>query len=312
MLVKSVAETPDYFVVTTTSDINSGRTSTVMERATAPMGRALEKYFGKFADEQTGEVLGMAAMASDELTTGIGVTGQVMDDQTGKPVKEFYVEWNVADPEPPGPWWVLQPDGWWVKPDNSDVYYGGRFGSQFIMSDDSRFAGWNRLEYYQAGESRSFSQVLWKEGQKVWPKIRADGYLTEPVTPEPVLWPVKLTNVIVRLKRTAPSPQPATNNPAPPFPNPPASTAPSADRRSASSAIAPPRGATAEIRNPQFLSGRVVDDATGEPIGDFAVQCGFPDRDKPGELSWMPWLPISRSNLQNSGVFSGVQRPPDQ
>jgi hypothetical protein len=196
------------------------------------MGRALEKYFGKFADEQTGDVLGMEALASDGLTTGIGVTGQVVDDQTGKPVKEFTVEWWVADPKQTAPWWVLQPDGWWVvPPHDSDAYFGGRLGLQFEKRDDSMLRGqnrptpgtgltngsrdspqvgdWDKVEYFQSGRSSSRSGILWEEGQRVWPKIRADGYLTEPITLEPVVWPVKLTNLVIRLKRAAGSAPPA-------------------------------------------------------------------------------------------------------
>jgi beta-lactamase regulating signal transducer with metallopeptidase domain len=196
--VIGVGETPDYFVATSTRDINSGRTSTVMERSIAPMGRALQRYFGKFADEKTGDVLGLEAVASDGLTTGIGITGQVVDDQTGKPIKEFHLEWSAADPNQPGGDLVLQRN---IPGD----YFGGRFGSQFRLLGSV----WSMVEYFQGGQSRSDYDTYFETGQKVWPRIRADGYLTEPVTPEPVVWPAKLTNLMIRLKRAGESAPPA-------------------------------------------------------------------------------------------------------
>ena len=199
MFVISVAETPDYFVATSLSDINSGRMIAEMERSLAPLGRALEKYFGRFADERTGEVLGMETNASDGLTTGIGATGQVVDDQTGKPIKEFRLEWSAEDPEHPGGDLVIQSNF-------TDVYFGGRFGSQFeYLESPPHFPGWNRVEFWQGGQSQSSSQTYLRSGQKVWARIQADGYLTEPVTPEPLVWPVKLTNVVVRLRRASAS-----------------------------------------------------------------------------------------------------------
>ena len=164
----------------------------------APLGRALEQYFGKFADERTGVVLGMGENATDGLTTGIGITGQVVDDQTGKPIPQFVLEWRVADPKQPGGEMAVQHNC-------EAVYFGGRFGSQFRQVNSV----WSMVEFCVGGRHGSgVSLTDWVAGQKVWARIRADGYLTEPVTPVPVVWPVKLTNLMVRLKRASASAQP--------------------------------------------------------------------------------------------------------
>jgi beta-lactamase regulating signal transducer with metallopeptidase domain len=197
-IVILLAETPDYSVVTSLDHINSGKGGNLLDRSIAPLGRALEKYFGKLADEKTGDVLGMGTKASDGLTTGIGVTGQVVDDQTGKPIKEFSLEWSVADSKQPGGDVVL-------RSNFTIVFFGGRFGAQFQKLD----SGWSQVQFYQGGQQQLNHQTGWVEGQKVWPRVRADGYLPEPVTPGPVVWPVKLTNLVVRLKRANAPEQPA-------------------------------------------------------------------------------------------------------
>jgi hypothetical protein len=177
--VTAVAQTPGYFVVTTVMDINNGfGGGLILSRCLAPLGRALEKYFGKFADVTTGRVLGLPE-DTDGLAARVGVAGQVVDDQTGKPIPEFALEWSVADAHQPGDYGAFQSNKYYYS------YFGGRFG-----------------------ENREFQdKTPWTTGQKVWLRIRADDYLPAPLTPEPVVWPVKLTNLIIRLKRAgAPAP----------------------------------------------------------------------------------------------------------
>ena len=67
--------------------------------------------------------------------------------------------------------------------------------------------------------------------------------------------------------------------------------------------------ATAEIGSPESLSGRVVDDTTGEPIVDFVVQYLPPNSGKPEEAYWNP---IFVGSQQKPGVFDGVQSPSPQ
>jgi hypothetical protein len=68
---------------------------------------------------------------------------------------------------------------------------------QFLQTNSA----WEAVEFFGGGSSfRGLTKLA--AGQKVWPRIRADGYFTQPLTPEPVVWPVKLTNLVVRLKRT--------------------------------------------------------------------------------------------------------------
>jgi len=202
------AETPDYFVVTSEREINGGVFSVDLQRSIEPLFRALEKYFGKLAYERTGGLLRVYGQASDVLTSDCGFAGQVVDDQTGKPIKEFTLEFSTNDPTIPGGRLVPARNG---VLQSASTFFGGRFaleGRNFSMGPlPERGLTFNGEQW-------------WEKGQKVWPQIHADGYLTEPVTPEPVVWPVKLTNIVVRLKRPGASPKPATNNPALPSSNP--------------------------------------------------------------------------------------------
>jgi hypothetical protein len=191
------AETPDYFVVTSFSEINGDLFSVTMQRSIEPLVRALEEYFGKLADERTRGLLRVYEEAADALTSGCGFAGQVVDDQTGKPIKEFTLEFSTNDPTIPG--------GRLVPAKNSVIksactFFGGRFG----------FEGRNYTmgPLPETGATYNGEQ-WWEKGQKVWPQIHADGYLTEPATPEPVVWLVKLTNLVIRLKRAGASAPPA-------------------------------------------------------------------------------------------------------
>ena len=61
-----------------------------------------------------------------------------------------------------------------------------------------------------------------------------------------------------------------------------------------------PQSATAGS-NPQSISGRVVDDATGEAIVDFAVQTSTRNFGKPEDVFWNHFM---MGNAQNPGHFS--------
>jgi hypothetical protein len=190
-----LAETPDYSVVTSLDQINGGRFNVTMQRSIEPLVRALEKYFGKLADERSGGLLRVYEEASDALKSDCGFAGQVVDDQTGKPIKEFTLEFSTNDPTIPGGRLIPAKNGFITS---ACTFFGGRFG----------FEGRNYTmgPLPQTGATYNGEQ-WWEKGQRVWPQIRANGYLTEPVTPEPVVWPVKLTNLVVRLQRAGASAQ---------------------------------------------------------------------------------------------------------
>jgi hypothetical protein len=196
----AVAEMGGYRVATTLLDINRAKGGNLTQKSTAPLGWSLEKYFGKLSGENMRDILGMTLEGPDGLTTGSGFAGQVVDDQTGKPVKEFTVEYDYRGP----------PTNDSFLPSHRIVFFGGRFMLQFQLANSA----WEEVEFAGAG-SRYTGGTEWATGQKLRLQVRANGYMTEPLTPEPVVWPVKLTNVIVRLKRAGAFPQPATNDPAP-------------------------------------------------------------------------------------------------
>jgi len=190
-----LAETPDYFVVTSLWEINGGVFDVALQRSIEPLVRALEKYFGKLADERTGGRLRVYEEASDALKSDCGFAGQVVDDQTGKPIKEFTLEFSTNDPTIPGGRLIPAKNGFITS---ASTFFGGRFG----------FEGRNYTMGPMPEKGATYNgKQWWEKGQKVWPQVHADGYLTEPVTPEPVVWPVKLTNLVVRLKRAGASAQ---------------------------------------------------------------------------------------------------------
>ena len=198
-------------------------------------GALWRRYFGKFADEKTGDVLGMQADGAGGLTTGGGFAGRVVDDQTGRPIPQFRVEIISDDPQNP-------------RAQFGNVFFGGRFG----------FEG-NALGTLGGGGIYWNGPPLFAPGEKVRAQVRADGYLTEPVTPEPVVWPVKLTNLVVRLRRAGATAQPAAPSgggggeeaPTSTPPTPPSrtnQTNPATDPVNSTTPAANPSGITLEIR----------------------------------------------------------------
>ncbi|MCX6923178.1 MAG: carboxypeptidase-like regulatory domain-containing protein, partial [Verrucomicrobia bacterium] len=59
---------------------------------------------------------------------------------------------------------------------------------------------------------------------------------------------------------------------------------------------------------PEFISGRVVDDQTGEPIVDFVVQSSVPNPTKHNDVSWSHYM---MGNKQRPGQY-GLSRPTPQ
>jgi Zn-dependent protease with chaperone function len=118
-------------------------------------------------EAREGEVLerpGPAAAAPEELPM-TQISGRVVDDETGEPVERFGLQ-----------------SGFVKEGDPLDVTWGGgrsagrRPGGRFSVR-----AGWGR-------------------GRR-WHRVLADGYVPEPITPEPIASGAEATDLVVRLKR---------------------------------------------------------------------------------------------------------------
>jgi hypothetical protein len=92
-------------------------------------------------------------------------SGKVVDAQTGDPVEKFTIQ-----------------EGW-------------------AIGKDQRI-GWGSTESSSRNPDGAFKITRqWPTGQKVWVRIIADGYVAQPVTPEPLTSPSTATGLIVRLTR---------------------------------------------------------------------------------------------------------------
>jgi RNA polymerase sigma factor (sigma-70 family) len=98
---------------------------------------------------------------SDEIS----YEGKAIDDQTGKPIDDYALQWGAAYPQKP------------------EVIVWG-FGLSIEPRGGGRFQG----------------QMGWETGRKVWLRVLADGYVPEPVTAQPFAAPTQLSNLVVRLK----------------------------------------------------------------------------------------------------------------
>ncbi len=96
--------------------------------------------------------------------------GQVVDDETGRPVEQFGMQWGWP-PDPPDPG------------NPSRMIWGGGMSSS--RHSEGRFS------------ARSGAQA----GRKTGLRILADGYLPQPVTPDLVVSPSTNVNLTVRMKR---------------------------------------------------------------------------------------------------------------
>jgi hypothetical protein len=99
----------------------------------------------------------------------VELDGVVVDDQTEQPIEDYGLEWGMASAQDP-----------------SEIRWG--YG---LTTSSRRPQGRFR-------ERRSFQQ-----GARVWLRVLAPGYLPQPVTPEPLVAPVQITNLVVRLNRGA-------------------------------------------------------------------------------------------------------------
>jgi hypothetical protein len=91
--------------------------------------------------------------------------GRVVDDETSEPVTDFFVQLGVASPQKP------EEISWTQEYHGPVVGKAGCFGLQSI-----------------------------KKG-KTWARVLAPGYVPQPVTAEPVEPPVRITELVVRMKR---------------------------------------------------------------------------------------------------------------
>ncbi len=107
-----------------------------------------------------------ACVAEGLSWVDVEFSGRVVDDQTGKPVTGFALQRGWPDPKNPSK------IGW-----GGHSYLGRHEEGRFIM------------------------QTGWREGKKLWVRVLADGYLPQPVTPEPLVSPGSAKNLEVRLKR---------------------------------------------------------------------------------------------------------------
>ena len=196
-LYLAFAETPDYLVLISPTKISVDQDGgPYLIRCIAPLGRALTNYFGKPTDVRIETQLGLTGHGAGELTTDSGFAGQVVDGQTGKPIKKFRLEFDPkASDLNDGPLIYLSAPG---------NFFAGRFAIE----------GRHLSSFLSFGEMKWENPPLWPAGQRVTGQVKADGYLPAPLTPDPVVWPVKLTNLMIRLKRVRASVQQPAVDPA--------------------------------------------------------------------------------------------------
>lgn len=88
-----------------------------------------------------------------------------MDDQTSEPINDFVVQLSATNPQNP-----------------EEIYWSQEFHGPLVQRP-----GWFELQSFKKG--------------KTWARVLADGYLPEPVTPDPVVSPANIADSVVRLKR---------------------------------------------------------------------------------------------------------------
>jgi protocatechuate 3,4-dioxygenase beta subunit len=138
-------------------------------------GPAQVQLLAAGANSPMDEAKGSALAATAETDHSAYFGGQVVDGETGKPVKEFQVQLGSAKREKPD-------EITWRPEFNSATlpYPGNNYDNQ------GRF-GAETLQAYSRG--------------KAWARVLADGYLPQTVTPEPVVSPSRVENLVVRLKK---------------------------------------------------------------------------------------------------------------
>src|SRR5438128_493455 len=91
----------------------------------------------------------MRPSTSPSVSPMVQVSGRVVDDETGKAIEHFSIEWG------------------WPNPGHEKVNWGG-------MTDNSS----------RRPNGKFSSQSGWQKDQKIWARIVAPGYVAQPVTPE--------------------------------------------------------------------------------------------------------------------------------
>ncbi len=91
--------------------------------------------------------------------------GSVVDDETGAPVKDFWVQAGVANPEKPG-----------------EMIWSENYRGPSLTDSAARFS----VQVQRAGQN--------------W-RVLADGYVPQPILPHPATTNMPLQTVMVRLKR---------------------------------------------------------------------------------------------------------------
>jgi RNA polymerase sigma factor (sigma-70 family) len=127
----------------------------------------LRAEVGRLRAQQSEPAVAPASATTQVATAFVEFQGQVVDDQTGKPVTEFALQQGAADPQK-----------------SEEIAWG------FSLKTSSRWR-----------EGRFQSRNGWPTGRKVWLRVLADGYVPQSVTAEPVIVPAQRTNLLVRLKR---------------------------------------------------------------------------------------------------------------
>ncbi|MDB6053858.1 MAG: polymerase sigma factor, sigma-70 family, partial [Verrucomicrobiales bacterium] len=235
-------DTPDFQVVLF-MDVIKGVSTLYPVRSVEPVARILKRYFGPPIDTSLNDSLGLHGIAAGELTGYSGFSGQVLDDETGRPVKKFHLKFVPKAR---------------ALEDSDLVYFDGRFTlegngiSGFVV--DRKFE-WN-------------GYPNWASYNGVQGFVFADGYVSTPLLPEPVPWPAKVTNIVIRLKKKG-------------FPGKmeaPIDETQTAKNEAKSKSSPEPRSILSPIQ------GRLINETTGETIPQFWLQHGVVTRT--GATNW--------------------------
>src|SRR5438552_12896708 len=115
-----------------------------------------------------GPVLAIRESTSRSVSPSVKISGRVVDDETGKAIEHFTLEWG------------------WANPKDEKINWGGS------TVNSARWAN-----------GKFSSQDGWQAGQKVWARIIAPGYVAQPITPQPLVVPTEAKNLVVRMKKGA-------------------------------------------------------------------------------------------------------------
>jgi beta-lactamase regulating signal transducer with metallopeptidase domain len=110
----------------------------------------------------------MAAPAAESKQSWIEIGGQVVDDKTGQPVLHYALQTGL-----------------------------------YVDPKDPSKVGWGGVETTRSAwpEGKFSDKMGCLEGQKMWYRIVAAGYASQPITPEPLTAPATAKGLVVRMKR---------------------------------------------------------------------------------------------------------------